>query len=62
LILDEKSGYVWRATGLEPLGSRESDEAYAVGILQKRPAQTSAEFMRAFDSVGSGRHWGCETI
>jgi hypothetical protein len=54
-ILDEKSGYVWRATGLEQLGSRESDEAYAVGVLQKRPTQTSAEFMEAARILGCQR-------
>ena len=54
-VLDERTGTVWSLKGLEAIGAREADEAYARALIQALPESapaTHAAFLEAARIVG----------
>jgi hypothetical protein len=54
-VLDERLGLLWKVSGLEQLGTAESDKAHAMTILKQLPAgasETDSRFLEAARIVG----------
>ena len=56
-LLDERGGLIWSVTGLEQLGKRSADQAYAMKLLGELPANADENAPRFLEAA---RILGCE--